>query len=144
MAVIKFINVKIENLKKEIDYINDKLIYTKDCIKENVLENFNDIKIQRGFFMKNNVLDIFVNDLNGALPYMTLSERKKYIDYSNAIENYEDIIYNCFQDENDYLFKTIEQYIDSVLAQNSLLNNLYYKDGIRLGIKLNNEINIAN
>lgn len=94
--------------------------------------------------MKNNILDIFINDLNGALPYMTLSERKKYIDYSNAIDNYEDIIYNCFQDKDDYLIKTIEQYIDSVSAQNSILSNCYYKDGIRLGTKLNDEIKISN
>lgn len=50
MAVIKFINVKIGNLKRAIDYItrvektNDKLIYAKDCEKENVLEEFNFVK----------------------------------------------------------------------------------------------------
>ena len=90
--------------------------------------------------MKNNILDIFVNNLDSALPYMDKQEKEKYDSFSNEIENYEETIYNCFQDKNDYLLKTIERYIDSVSAQNSLLNDLYYKDGIRLGVKLNNEI----
>lgn len=91
--------------------------------------------------MNDNILNIFVENLNGKLPYMTNQEKEEYISYSNDIKNYEVIIFNCFQDKNDYLIKTIEKYIESLSAQNSLLNDLYYKDGIKIGVKLYHEIN---
>jgi len=53
--------------------------------------------------MSDNVLNVFINDLNGELPYMDKKEKEEYDNFSNEIKNYEDIIYNCFQDRNDYL-----------------------------------------
>ena len=91
--------------------------------------------------MNDNILNIFVENLNGKLPSMTNQEKEEYINYSNDIKNYEVIIFNCFQDKNDYLIKIIEKYIESLSAQNSLLNDLYYKDGIKIGVKLYHEIN---
>ena len=50
MAIIKFVNVKVGNLKRAIKYItnpdktNENLIYCKDCEREHVLEQFNYIK----------------------------------------------------------------------------------------------------
>ena len=50
MAIIKFVNVKVGNLKRAIKYItnpdktNANLIYCKDCEREHVLEQFNYIK----------------------------------------------------------------------------------------------------
>ena len=90
--------------------------------------------------MYNNILDIFVKNLNNKLPYMSKQEFEEYNNYSDKIKNYEDIIYNCFQDKNDYLLQTIEQYINTISAKNFILNTSYYKDGIRIGVKLISEI----
>ncbi len=50
MAVIKFVDVKIGNLKNAVKYItradktNDNLIYCKDCDREHVLDYFKSVK----------------------------------------------------------------------------------------------------
>lgn len=50
MAIVKFVNVKVGNLKRAVNYITnenktrDELIYCKDCNRNTVIENFEYVK----------------------------------------------------------------------------------------------------
>ena len=85
-------------------------------------------------------LDIFLRDLDGDLPYMNSEEKTRYKNYMKQINIYHKKILDCFQDKNDYLLEQINAFIDSVEDQNSLLNDLYYKAGIRLGFSLKKDL----
>ena len=89
-----------------------------------------------------NILDAFILKLDGKLPYMTKKEKNKFLDFNREIENNYKKITDCFQsgEKKDYLLELIEDYITSITCQNSLLNDLYYKNGIRLCGKLYKQI----
>lgn len=90
---------------------------------------------------KNNILDILVDGLEGRLPYMTKKEREDYNNYLDEIEqNYEDFININKQfvslEYQDKIKSIVDEYEENCTCRNALLNDLYYKDGIRDGICL--------
>ena len=90
---------------------------------------------------KNNMLDILVDGLEGKLPYMTKSEKVEYDNYLEEINQN----YDCFisknkelvpQESQEKIKNVVKQYAETCTSRNALLNDLYYKDGVRDGICL--------
>lgn len=89
--------------------------------------------------INDNQLDKLVEFFDGKIPYMSLKEKKKYDDYTKELED----DYNCFlsvgknsisEELQKSLIKAFNNYIECNNCRNGLLNDLYYKQGIRDGV----------
>lgn len=92
--------------------------------------------------MKKDVIDAFVDNLDGRLPYMNTEEKENYEKLGKKIKEKLSKIINCFVDgeDDDFVVPKIKELIDLLQAQNSILNDCYYKDGIRLGFNLKKDL----
>ena len=89
----------------------------------------------------NSILEKLVIALDGELPYMSKEEQTAYNNYRNEInENYNKFINSNNQyvptDKHKLLVDLVANYEESCTCRNALLNDLYYKDGIRDGVSL--------
>lgn len=90
---------------------------------------------------KSNMLDKLVTALEGKLPYMSNKEKEDYYNYTEEIKQ----DYNSFlignkeyvsSDKQDIIKDLVNEYEQTGTCRNALLNDLYYKDGIRDGVNL--------
>ena len=93
------------------------------------------------FRLKNNMLEKLVLALDGELPFMTKNDRVKYNNYGIEISNNHEKIVDfsnkiVSNDKQNILMKLITNYEESCTCRNALLNDLYYKDGVRDGVSL--------
>ncbi len=91
--------------------------------------------------MYSEMIDRLLNSLEGRLPYMNKIQKHLYEKVeSNIRGSY--YIYNHFLETNiekekrEFVIQNFNNYSDDINYRNSILNDLYYKDGIRDGINL--------
>lgn len=87
------------------------------------------------------ILNRLLESLSGQLPFMNINEKKDYNNSEIEIKaNYK--LFNHFLETNvetitrSFILQNFQNYNESINHRNSILNDLYYKDGIRDGIKL--------
>ncbi|MDD3303991.1 MAG: hypothetical protein PHP54_03645 [Clostridia bacterium] len=90
---------------------------------------------------KSNMLDKLVTALDGNLPYMSHKEKQYYDNYADEIkQDYNNFLTSnkeCVpSDKQDVIKDLVNEYEETCTCRNALLNDLYYKDGIRDGICL--------
>ncbi len=92
-------------------------------------------------FLNNSILNKLLNSLEGKLPYMTYTE-KKYYNKSELDVKATYQLFKHFLETNvetitrSFILQNFENYNDSISHRNSILNDSYYKDGVRDGIHL--------
>ncbi len=91
------------------------------------------------------ILNRLVMSLDGELPTMNEYENREYENHIDEYrENYKDFIQFCDTDipseKKKIIIECFESCNEAVITRNSILNDLYYKDGIRDGGNLILEI----
>lgn len=95
--------------------------------------------------MYSEMIDRLLNSLEGRLPYMNKIEKDLYEKVESDIRGGY-YIYNHFLETNiekekrEFVIQNFNNYSDNINYRNSILNDLYYKEGIRDGIRLIIEI----
>ena len=95
----------------------------------------------KNILITSNQLDKLVASLDGKIPYMSLKEKRKYENYTKELEDDYNIflsnIKKCQSKElQNNLLKAFNDYTECSNCRNGLLNDSYYKEGIRDGICL--------
>lgn len=87
------------------------------------------------------ILQQLFDVLDGRLPSMTKYERKDYNELVEKLEKRYKYLKDTI-DKKDYdnILNCVKDYIDMSNARNSFMDNLYFRDGLTIGITLMCEV----
>lgn len=91
--------------------------------------------------MKDSMLDKLVTALDGSYPDMNKKERQDFEDYKQEIKEKQEILEVSvrnmpFKSSPDFILKKVEDIEEASNCRNALLDDLYYKMGIKDGVRM--------